>query len=238
MSESKYITEILDADGTVIGKVTTEWQLSAEEIAELTENARNRKRKLNEPGTQEVTPPPEPTGEDVSMTIEDELHARRMGRAAKKIHREDGISLFSQETADIFDPDFDLSQLSDDELMRGQRRATDGSWRGRKPKALPADYHRRAMKELFRRADEALQIHLPAASKAMARIATDDEMDPKDQMKAAMWLIERVAGKTPERVEIARADPWADAIEGVAVDAEETAIARARGVLDNEESNG
>jgi hypothetical protein len=54
---------------------------------------------------------------------------------------------------------------------------------------------------------------------------------------AAQWVIERVMGKTPEKVEITKADPWADAIEGVAVDAEEEAIARARGVLDHEEAD-
>jgi hypothetical protein len=45
---------------------------------------------------------------------------------------------------------------------------------GKNPRAIPADYHRRAMKELFRRAELQLQVHLPAATKALTKIATGE----------------------------------------------------------------
>jgi hypothetical protein len=234
----KYITEVKDEDGRVLGKVVTEEPLTEEEILELTEATRNKKRKTEMISDQEAEDIPQPTGEDVEMTGEDELASRR-GQRRGYIKNPEGSGTIrtSRTVMDVFDPEFDLEELDDEELLRGRKRDVEGGWRGSNPRAIPADYHRRAMKELFRRAELQLQVHLPAATKALTNIATGDDVDTAQQRMAAQWVIERVMGKTPDKVEITKADPWADAIEGVAVDAEEEAIARARGVLDHEEAD-
>jgi hypothetical protein len=234
----KYITEVKDEDGRVLGKVVTEEPLTEEEILELTEATRNKKRKTEMISDQEAEDIPQPTGEDVEMTVEDELASRR-GQRRGYIKNPEGSGTIrtSRTVMDVFDPEFDLEELDDEELLRGRKRDVEGGWRGNNPRAIPADYHRRAMKELFRRAELQLQVHLPAATKALTEIATGSDVDTAQQRMAAQWVIERVMGKTPDKVEITKADPWADAIEGVAVDAEEEAIARARGVLDHEEAD-
>jgi hypothetical protein len=235
---NKYVTEVKDVDGKILGKVVTEEPLSAEEIAELTEASRNKKRQTELVSDQEAEEIPQPTGEDVEATVADELASRRGQRRGYIKNPEGSGSIRTSRAAmDVFDPDFDLGELDDEELLRGRKRDVNGGWMGKNPRAIPADYHRRAMKELFRRAELQLQVHLPAATKALTNIATGDDVDTAQQRMAAQWVIERVMGKTPEKVEITKSDPWADAIEGVAVDAEEEAIARARGVLDHEEAD-
>jgi hypothetical protein len=62
-------------------------------------------------------------------------------------------------------------------------------------------------------------------------VANNENFEPKDRLKAAQYIIERVAGKTPERIEVAQAQPWETLISGIVAEAEEESISRAARIL-------
>lgn len=132
---------------------------------------------------------------------------------------------------ELWDPNFDFSTLDDEELVRGRRRDKHGDFRGRPPAALPAAFHRRAMMELFKRADDQLRINLVECTTHLTTIAGDPEVDPAVRARVAEWVIERVMGKTPEIVTVTKGDPWDAVLEGVIADADEDMITKARAKL-------
>lgn len=73
---------------------------------------------------------------------------------------------------------------------------------------VPRDMYTKMMNELFKRANEQMKTNLVDAVKVLTAIATDPDADPKDALKAAQWIIERVMGKTPDNVIVKQDAPW------------------------------
>lgn len=121
-----------------------------------------------------------------------------------------------QRTAAVLAGDDDLATWDDEELIRGQRRNKNGRWGGRPPKVVPAAVHheitRRKMSEAYR----LLQTNLVAATEVLVSLATDPEVESSVRLKASITIMERVLGKTPERVELSAVErkPWEDAVKG------------------------
>lgn len=121
-----------------------------------------------------------------------------------------------QRTAAVLAGDEDLTQWDDEELIRGQRRNKNGRWGGRPPKVVPTAIHheitRRKMSEAYR----LLQTNLVAATEVLVSLATDPEVESAVRLKAATTIMERVLGKTPERVELSAVErkPWEDVVRG------------------------
>lgn len=107
-----------------------------------------------------------------------------------------------------------VEELDDEELMRGQLKAVDGSFKGQPPKMIPRDIHDRMVKEIFARADSKLRDNLLEVASMMTRIATGDEYEVKDRIKAAQWVWEQVRGKVPVKLEIG-GEPWKDLLAGI-----------------------
>lgn len=111
--------------------------------------------------------------------------------------RQRGLINVSPRVAALLDGTLDVADLDEEELARGYPRAEDGSFRGR-PTVIPTSVHQRIQRELFQRAGEKLKTNLLAAVEAMTSIASDIDADPKDRIKAAQWVVERLMGKTPD----------------------------------------
>src|SRR6516162_5593132 len=104
-----------------------------------------------------------------------------------------------------------VADMDDEELRCGRRR--DGN--GRIPKVtktmemVPRDLYDEMVAEHQRRTHEKFRQQLDAALDTMVEIMTDQTAEPRDRADAAKYLMERVIGKTPERVQVAVAKaPW------------------------------
>jgi len=130
---------------------------------------------------------------------------------------EAGYVRVNPKMAAILRGDMDVADLDDEELARGELRGKDGKFH-RGPRMVPRDMYTRMMNELFKRANEQMKTNLVDAVKVLTAIATDPDADPKDAMKAAQWLIERVMGKTPENVIVTQDKPWQSLLVNVTTD--------------------
>lgn len=119
--------------------------------------------------------------------------------------------------AAILRGDTDVSELDDEELARGELRGKDGKFH-KGPRMVPREMYTRMMNELFKRANDQMKTNLVDAVKVLTAIATDKNADPKDAMKAAQWIVERVMGKTPENVIVSQDKPWQSLLVNVTAD--------------------
>ena len=101
-----------------------------------------------------------------------------------------------------------VDDLDDEELARGQFRNEQGTFNGGKPsKIIPREIHQEFIRRLLSRGDEIWREGYNIAIRVHMEICADPNQSPADRLKAAQYIIERVAGKTPDRLLIAAEDP-------------------------------
>ncbi|HVX19210.1 MAG TPA: hypothetical protein VHA73_14360 [Acidimicrobiales bacterium] len=96
----------------------------------------------------------------------------------------------------------DLSVWSEEELLRGQRRDRNGRWAGRPPKVVPLRVHEELTRRRLDKAYELLRDNLVAAVEVLGEVVQDKKAAPKDRLRAAELIMERVMGKAPMKVEV------------------------------------
>jgi hypothetical protein len=101
-----------------------------------------------------------------------------------------------------------VADLDDRELLMGQFKDKNGEFTGRPPSMIPKIIHQKMTAELFRRADGRMTARLFDVVDTMVDIATDEEYEPKDRIKAAQFVYERLRGKTPEILQIQQERPF------------------------------
>lgn len=116
--------------------------------------------------------------------------------ATRKVRVAEGIAAIANGEVD------DVSEWDEEELKRGQRRARDGTFRGRPGKLVP----RRVYDELRRRTanefHEMVRQELVPAMQVVVDMAKGQTDPDPTRLKAAQEIINRFAGKAPEKVEI------------------------------------
>ena len=95
-----------------------------------------------------------------------------------------------------------VEDLDDDELIQGRLRAVDGTFKGRVPNAIPRSLHKAVVKELVSRTERRLLADLEDMYAVLREIAEAPRAPAVARVQAATYLIERVSGKTPDKVEI------------------------------------
>ena len=133
-----------------------------------------------------------------------------------------------QTNAAILRGEDDVSAWDDEELLRGQRRNKNGKWSGKAPTVVPKAIHDEWLNRRMRAAHDLLQESTLDAIQVLKDVMGDPDADAAVRVKAASLIIDRVLGKTPERIDL-RADerkPWEDAIVAALV------VPSASGVLD------
>lgn len=101
-----------------------------------------------------------------------------------------------------------VDDLDDEELARGMTRGPDGEIPKRQPNMVPKAMYDKMQKLLFERSDDLLKDSLLAAAMSIAKIASDDNVDPANRFKAATWLFERLRGKTPDVLQVNQEKPY------------------------------
>lgn len=130
-----------------------------------------------------------------------------------------------------------VAQLSPEELVRGQIKAKDGTFRGAPPMWVPRAFHRACIAELMRRGKRLWQENYLSAIETMTAIATGaGGASPGERLKAAQFVIERLEGKIPERLIVTDEQPWALVLDDIVADVSDEQVERGRKVLASAEA--
>jgi hypothetical protein len=108
--------------------------------------------------------------------------------------------------------EYPVSAWTDDEVSRGRPAGLGGTYEG--TVSLTAKQQQEIKKELLRRGQGQFDSMYVDAIKVLHSVAMHGEQDSA-RVKAAELLIQRVAGKTPDKIELHSADPWQDILDKV-----------------------
>lgn len=112
-----------------------------------------------------------------------------------------------------------VEDLDMEELLRGQLRDRNGNFTGRPSSMIPRAFHVKITQELLQRAEGTWRENMNDAMKVFVDIMNNERVRAQDRLYAAQYIIERVAGKIPEKQMIeASVRKWEDAAEAVIVE--------------------
>lgn len=112
------------------------------------------------------------------------------------------MSRVSPRMQDILDGKILVEDLDDEEIFRGQIRADNGTFQGRPSDMIPRKFYNAATQELLRRWQARVNATLEPALKVLEEIANNPRLPADARYKSAVYLIERAAGKVPEKTEM------------------------------------
>lgn len=108
-----------------------------------------------------------------------------------------------------------IATLSPEELARGQLKNERGSFVGAPAKWVPAEFHKACIRELLKRGKQLYQESYLEAIQTMLQVANSPSVEPAQRIKAAQFVIERIEGKVPERLEVGVSEPWQEILSGI-----------------------
>lgn len=150
---------------------------------------------------------PAPRNEDPTPRVQKRRTKIRMGEKWTKV--------LDQMEADGTTMEDFVKTLTPEELARGQLKNDDGSFRGAPTKWVPSEFHRACVRELMTRGKVLYQSNYIEAIQAMTTIATTPSVDVGSRIRAAQFVIERIEGKVPERLEVGVSEPWQELLTGI-----------------------
>lgn len=104
----------------------------------------------------------------------------------------------------------DLADWDTEELIRGYRRNRNGKF-GAPPKYIPREVQEAAFRALVRRGDRRLKAAYYKAIEELVEIAHNGGSE-KVKLDAIKELMNRVVGKVPDKMLVARDEPWEDVL--------------------------
>lgn len=117
---------------------------------------------------------------------------------------------------DLYRGDLSVEDMDDEELSRLQFKDKNGRFTGRPPANLPRSLVDKLRQELLKRASAKFDSHLIDSITVLGTIMKSDQVNPSDRIKAAVIIIDRVMGKTPEKVELtAELKPWQNLVHDI-----------------------
>lgn len=158
------------------------------------------------------------------------LTARQRKTGRVKTARSWGRMLKAMDAGDMTMEEF-IETLSPEELVEGRLRDERGGFTGRPPSWVPREFHRACIRELMRRGQNLYRQNYLQAIQAMTDIATGSAKvgtlaTPSERIKAAQFVIERLEGKVPDKIEVSVEAPWQLAIEDIVADVPEDTLLR------------
>jgi hypothetical protein len=104
----------------------------------------------------------------------------------------------------FIDGELTVEDLDDEEIQRMQLRSERGTFQGRPPVSLPREFIMAMQVEQQRRFKHWINVAVPEAQKAILELTKSRNLSPGDatRLKAAEMIIERFAGKTPDKIEV------------------------------------
>jgi hypothetical protein len=112
-----------------------------------------------------------------------------------------------------------VEDLDMEELLKGQIRDTNGTFKGRPPKAIPREFHVKVTQELLQRAEANWREHMEDAMAVFVDIMKDPKKPAQFRLQAAQYVFERIAGKIPDKQVVeATVRKWEDVADAVIVE--------------------
>lgn len=126
------------------------------------------------------------------------------GKAVKKRLMYGSITPPPERYRAFIDGEITVEDLDDEEVQRMQLRNERGTFQGRPPVSLPREFIMAIRMEQQRRFQHWINTVVPEAQKAVLELVKSRNLTPGDstRLKAAQEILERYAGKTPDRVEV------------------------------------
>lgn len=134
-------------------------------------------------------------------------------KSKRKMHH------ISERMQKVLDGEIKVEDLTDEEIFRGQIKSDKGDFRGRPSDMIPRKFYNAATQELMRRFQARVNETLEPALKVLEQIANNPKAPADARYKSAVYLIERAAGKVPEKTEMKlEVAKWEEDIEGILTD--------------------
>lgn len=128
----------------------------------------------------------------------------------------------------------DLSDWSDEELRQGRRASKDGTFDGRPPKVVPKALHDELIRRTLTNANDKMRENLEDAVQELCTIAVSEAVEAKDRLRAISMILDRVMGKSPEKVEISGQSPWLIALQAGVVTVNGNGAVQGEAALDED----
>jgi hypothetical protein len=108
-----------------------------------------------------------------------------------------------------------VEEWDDEELQHGRRRDKNNKFAGLDPIIVPKACYDEMVRRALINANNMLRENLSVAVQMLTDIIKDKNVEPRDKLKAVDMVMNRVMGKTPEKIEVsAHKESWQTAIEG------------------------
>jgi hypothetical protein len=124
---------------------------------------------------------------------------------------EHALGIYDEEKA-IAEGILTLDDWDDEELVRGYRRNRSGKF-GAAPKYVPREVQQEAFRRLVSRGERKMRAAYMKTIENLVSLAHDASSE-KVRLDAQRELLNRVVGKVPDRMLVAREEPW----EGILAD--------------------
>lgn len=119
----------------------------------------------------------------------------------------------------FFNGEIKIEDLDDEEIRRGQFRSLDGDFKGRPSDMIPREFYNAVVRETIRRANNRFREEIEPAIETLHEIMENPRAPSDSRMKSAIYLIERVAGKVPEKNEVSiEVAKWEQDIDGLIIE--------------------
>ena len=109
--------------------------------------------------------------------------------------------------AQLLNGEISVADLDDEELARGRCRDMNGGFSGRTPRIVPREMQQEMVRRLLQRGEEMFRESYIDALRVLREIMTDPNNSASDRLKALNMVVERTAGKVPDRIHLAAEDP-------------------------------
>lgn len=130
-------------------------------------------------------------------------------------------SVASNRMQEFLDGVITVEDLDDEELRRGQLRASDGTFKGRPPLLVPREFYEAITREMIDRGNATMRSHMEASIGVIAELMTNKRTPARERLAAAQYMLERTAGKIPEKQIVqAQVSKWEQVLDEVTFDAD------------------
>lgn len=108
-----------------------------------------------------------------------------------------------------------VDDLDAEEISMGMCKNADGSFPLRRPSVVPKSIYDKMQSKLYEKVHEELRQGLISSVHTIRQLMENPEEESNVRLKAAIYLLERVMGKTPDVVQINQQRPWEMIIEEI-----------------------
>jgi hypothetical protein len=118
----------------------------------------------------------------------------------------------------------DLSDWTDEELIRGQKKAKNGRWSGRRPVVVPLALHQELNNRRLNKAKEILSGSIVRAAEVLREVMDDPYAENRDKLKAAELVFKTITGRADFVLQVEAApEKWQEllATSIVAIDSDD-----------------